>query len=65
LAKRAKKDPAFVITCCHCYEDDYRLADVDKDKPVKYYTDTPFKMLCLSSAKKLKAPKHTQSEISI
>ena len=56
LAKRAKKDPSFVITCCHCFEEDYRLVDVDKEKPIKYYTDTPFKMLMFSSAKKLKPP---------
>ena len=43
LAKRAKKDPSFVITCCHCFADDYRLTDVDHKNEVKFYTDTPFK----------------------
>ena len=28
LAKKAKKDNTFVIKCCHCYEEDFKLVDV-------------------------------------
>lgn len=43
MAKKAKKDPEFVIRCTHCMTDDYRLSDVDPTSPVKIYTDTPKK----------------------
>ena len=43
MAKRAKRNKGFVIRCSHCFESDFRLADVNPSDEVKYYTDTPFK----------------------
>ena len=45
MAKKAKRDKEFVIKCWHCLTDKYRLEDVNLDDPVKYYTDTPLKIL--------------------
>lgn len=44
MAKRAKKDTAFVIRCSYCQVDDYRLEDVKEEDTIKHYTDSPFKM---------------------
>ena len=43
MARRAKMDKDFVIYCCHCAVDDFKLNDVDKEAPVRHYTDTPAK----------------------
>ena len=43
LARKAKRDPEFVITCSHCKVEDFKLNDVDLEAPIKYYTDTPMK----------------------
>ena len=44
LAKKAKQDAKFSINCAHCCESDFKLIDVDKDAPLRVYTDTPFKL---------------------
>jgi hypothetical protein len=43
MAKKAKKEPKFVIRCTHCMVEDYRLSDVVPSEKVKHYTDTPAK----------------------
>ena len=43
MAKKSKTDENFVIKCSHCFEEDFRLNDVDPDDKLKHYTDTPFK----------------------
>ena len=43
MARRASKDKNFIIKCCHCFEEDYRLNDVKPSDEVKTYTDTPYK----------------------
>lgn len=45
MAKKAKKDKSFVIKCAYCFVDDYRLEDVNKEESVKYYTDSPLKVM--------------------
>ena len=43
MAKKAKKDTNFIIRCPHCFENDFKLNDVNQNDKVKFYTDTPFK----------------------
>ena len=43
MAKKAKKDIKFVIRCSHCFENEFRLDDVDHTQKIKHYTDTPMK----------------------
>jgi hypothetical protein len=43
MAKKAKKTKSFVIKCSHCFEQDFKLLDVNPDDKIKFYTDTPFK----------------------
>ncbi|CDW91627.1 UNKNOWN [Stylonychia lemnae] len=43
MAKKAKKDINFIIRCPHCFENDFKLHDVNQEEKVKFYTDTPFK----------------------
>ena len=43
MARRAKTTPQYIIRCCHCMTDDFRLVDVDLSQPAKDYTDTPAK----------------------
>jgi hypothetical protein len=43
MARKAKADPNFIITCCHCFSQDFRLEDVQPSSEIKFYTDTPFK----------------------
>jgi hypothetical protein len=43
MAKKAKKEPKFVIRCTHCMTEDYRLYDVVPTDKVRQYTDTPAK----------------------
>lgn len=43
MAKKAKKDPKYIIRCTHCMTEDYKLVDVDPEEQVKWYTDTPAK----------------------
>lgn len=63
LAKRAKKDANFVIRCSHCMEDDYRLNDVDPTAPVKFYTDTPMKMLKTFSSNRVSEMSETPGKV--
>lgn len=61
-AKRAKRDPSYKIVCAHCYEDDFRLVDVDEEDEhfeLKYYTDTPIK--CLQALAAADQDKHCSS----
>lgn len=48
MARRAKKHKDFIIKCSHCFESEFKLFDVNPDDPIKYYTDTPFKMARLT-----------------
>ena len=43
MARKAKNDTDFAITCSHCTTNDYKLNDVDPEAPLRVYTDTPFK----------------------
>jgi len=43
MAKKAKKDTSFIIRCPHCFENDFKLNDVNQNDKIKFYTDTPFK----------------------
>ena len=43
MAKKAKKEPKFVIRCTHCMTEDYRLFDSVPSETVRVYTDTPAK----------------------
>ena len=43
MAKKAKNNTNFIIRCTHCFEDKFKLDDVDPKETVKFYTDTPFK----------------------
>lgn len=43
FAKKAKKDPTYLIKCPQCQKDDFRLNDVNLHATVKHYTDTPCK----------------------
>lgn len=43
MAKKAKKTRSFIIRCSHCFEQDYKLSDVNPNDKVKFYTDTPYK----------------------
>ena len=53
MARRAKTDMKYVISCSHCLSNEFKLHDVDKTAKVKIYTDTPFKyMPFLQSAAK-------------
>ena len=44
MAKKAKSDQNFCITCSHCTANEYKLTDVDPHAPLRVYTDTPFKL---------------------
>lgn len=43
MAKKAKVTPNYVIRCCHCMTDEFKLSDVNLADPPKDYTDTPAK----------------------
>ena len=45
MARRAKTDTNYVISCSHCLNLDFKLNDVDLTEEVRVYTDTPFKYL--------------------
>ena len=44
-ALKARSDENYTILCCHCYQLEFHLNDVDDADPaqLKYYTDTPIK----------------------
>jgi hypothetical protein len=44
MAKKARTDTNFRILCSHCCTSEYKLTDVDKEAPLRVYTDTPFKL---------------------
>ena len=44
MAKKAKTDSNYRITCSHCTSSEYKLFDVDPLAPLRVYTDTPFKL---------------------
>ena len=43
MARKAKSTPNYVIKCCHCMTDEFKLTDVNVNEPPKDYTDTPAK----------------------
>ena len=43
MAKKAKNDANFCITCSHCTALDFKLTDVKPGAPVRVYTDTPYR----------------------
>lgn len=43
MAKKAQKDSRYLIRCCHCMTDEFKLEDVKEGASVKEYTDTPAK----------------------
>ncbi len=44
MAKKAKNESNFTISCSHCNTLEYKLLDVDPKAPLRVYTDTPFKL---------------------
>ena len=45
MAKRAKASTQYVIYCPHCKANDFKLDDVRPEDEVKFYSDTPFKIM--------------------
>ena len=64
-ANKAKADPEYSIYCSHCYEEEFRLRDVDSDaESIKYYTDTPNKCKQRSEMKQAVVGKEGEVEES-
>ena len=49
MARKAKSDTNYVISCSHCLNTEFKLNDIDPNDTVKIYTDTPFKCQQLPS----------------